>query len=83
MEKQLTEQLSIVFEKKDFPKEKCEEIHNYLKGSQYYINSDIVLNIDDGLFLSFDFKDEIAYKGEMFALLQQVVNYLRREYTGK
>jgi len=70
--------LSIEIIDKGMSKEMGQEIHDILAGSQDYVDSNIVLNVDEGLFLSFDFfKDgRVHDMDDMFSRLREVVEFL-------
>jgi len=72
----LTPHLSIVFEDANFPRDKLDGIHELLRGSPDYVDCQIVLNIEDGLFLSFDFNDKVKDRKDMFKRLKAVIDYI-------
>ena len=72
--KDQTNSFVIEFQDPTMTKSECEEIHQLLFGSQNYVNSDILLNVDEGLYLNFDFSNS-ADIGDMFHRLKTLVSH--------
>ena len=71
-------EIEIIIVDRDMKKKAQDDIHNLLVGSKDYIESNIVLNIESGVYLFFDFANAIDKK-DMRNRLDKVVNYMTKE----
>jgi len=64
--------MTIVIEDRNMDQDSLEGIHEVLKGSPDYLHNNIILNVEDGLYLYFDFENPIDHD-EMIRCFHTIV----------